>query len=96
LAKERRWDRYFHQIVDDLLGRCDKKELELFGIVARNIWFQRNNVIHGGAFDHPNVLVCRATMDLEEFQQANSKHEETAWLVLFEETLNCIHLPLTR
>jgi hypothetical protein len=53
-------------------------------------------VIHGGAFDHPNVLVCRATMDLEEFQEANSKHEEGAGLVLFGETLNCIHLPLTR
>lgn len=39
--------RNFNQIFEDLIGRCVTTELELFGCVARKVWFRRNAVIHG-------------------------------------------------
>jgi hypothetical protein len=40
----------FTAIFADQLGeRCDADEPELAAVLAHNIWFQRNSVVHGGS-----------------------------------------------
>jgi hypothetical protein len=38
----------FNYLLDVLKGRCSIDEIELIAIVAHNIWFRRNAIVHGG------------------------------------------------
>ena len=49
----------------------DDEANRLFAGIARRIWFRRNEVIHGGLFSHPNVLVHRAREAAADFAAAN-------------------------
>ncbi len=32
-------------------------EVDIYAEVARQLWFRRNNVVHGGDFVHPDDLI---------------------------------------
>jgi hypothetical protein len=64
-------------VVEELFKMCDEEELRLFVGIAKRIWFRRNEVVHGGPFTHPNVLVQQARQPLIDFSEANFREEET-------------------
>jgi hypothetical protein len=43
------------------------EEIFQFVGIVRRIWLRRNEVVHEGSFLHPNTLVHRAKMALEDF-----------------------------
>jgi hypothetical protein len=67
----------FIQVFEALMGKCEMEELELFATIARQIWFKRNTVIHGGVFTHPNQVASNARRSLEEFRKANEPRVES-------------------
>jgi hypothetical protein len=69
--KSSSWGLTFRQVVIEVIRDCDDEAISLFAVIARRIWFRRNEVIHGGLFFHPNVLVQRAKEAVEDFDAAN-------------------------
>ena len=63
----------FLEIFEDMINRCNKEELDLFGIIVRKIWLRRNTWLHEGSFEHPTTLLRNTKKELEEFQEANSR-----------------------
>jgi hypothetical protein len=63
-------------MVEELFKMCDEEELRLFVGIAKRIWFRRNELIHGGPFTHPDVLVQQAHQSLIDFSAANAREEE--------------------
>jgi hypothetical protein len=59
----------FLAIVEEMFSRCQPEELSLFAGVARRIWQGRNEVVHGGPFQHPSMLMHQATRVDEEFHE---------------------------
>ena len=57
----------FVALLEYLLHRIDKIEVELMLVQACLIWNQRNRVVHGGKFLEPGWLNKRAAELLEEF-----------------------------
>jgi hypothetical protein len=47
----------FIQVVEGVFNKCSQEEIQKFVGLARRIWTRRNEVIHGGAFAHPAVLI---------------------------------------
>ena len=47
------------------------QEIKQFVGMARRLWLRRNDVIHGGHFVHPNVLVQQTNTAIEDFSRAN-------------------------
>jgi hypothetical protein len=45
------------------------EELCLFARIARGMWLRRNEVVHGGKFLHPTLLVQKAVHVAEEFAE---------------------------
>jgi hypothetical protein len=66
----------FMHIFKKVSSRCKKEEVELFAEVARRIWLRRNDLVHGGTFTHPSLLLKSAENALEEFQRLNVQVEE--------------------
>jgi hypothetical protein len=56
-----------------MLRLCDEDEFCLFVEVARQVWFRRNETVHGGPFTHPTVLVQQAGKALADFSVANNR-----------------------
>ena len=63
-----------------MISRCVKEEVELFVVIARRIWYRKNEVVHGGALTHPNQIVREAVAALEDFQRVsrNSGQQDRA------------------
>jgi ribonuclease HI len=61
----------FMEVVEGIFKKCEEEEINLFVGLARKIWFRRNEVVHGGSFTHPNVLVQQAKEAVAEFKAAN-------------------------
>ena len=59
----------FVALLEYLLDRLNKTEVEMFLVQAWLIWNQRNRVVYGGKLQEPGWLNRRATKLLEEFQQ---------------------------
>ncbi|KAK9991235.1 hypothetical protein SO802_026220 [Lithocarpus litseifolius] len=57
----------FVALLEYLLDRLEKTEVELMMMQAWLIWNQRNRVVHGGQFLEPGWLNKRAAKLLEEF-----------------------------
>lgn len=57
-------------IVDTVLNIVTMEDLEIMVVVARNLWFRRNSLIHGGEFGHPTQLVRTAMDSLQEYKEA--------------------------
>lgn len=62
-------------VFENLLERCEHKELELFAVVARYIWLGRNGMVHGEAFVPPNQLMRESIEALDDFRRANMREE---------------------
>jgi hypothetical protein len=54
-------------------SRCEKDEVELFAVVARQIWLRSNDLVHGGTFTHPSLLLKSTENALKEFQRLNAR-----------------------
>lgn len=54
----------FSLIFSKLTGRLEEDEVQLFAVVARQIWFQRNAVVFGGDMISPAVVIQRARNQL--------------------------------
>ena len=61
----------FKQIVEIIFEKCDTGEIQQFVGIARKIWLQRNEVVHGGGFAHPNAIIQWTAMAMEYFSLAN-------------------------
>jgi hypothetical protein len=48
-----------------------KEALTIFIATAKQIWFIINELVHGGMFTHPNIVVCNTRVAMEEFQTIN-------------------------
>ena len=59
----------FVALLEYLLDRLNKTEVEMFLVQAWLIWNQRNRVVYGGKLLEPGWLNRRAAELLEEFQQ---------------------------
>jgi hypothetical protein len=57
---------FFH-MMEGIFKCCKEEEIKLFVGLARKVWFQRNEVLHGGSFTHPNILVQQAMASMVEF-----------------------------
>ena len=60
----------FLQLVEELMVKLSREELELFFVQAWLIWTQRNTVTFGGVIQDPSRLVKRAGEYLEEFKMS--------------------------
>ena len=47
----------FGELVEMLMERLEKDELELFAMISKSIWKRRNGVMHGESFTHPSEVV---------------------------------------
>ena len=59
----------FRCVMEDLMGRCNRQEIESVVTIAKCIWAWRNQVLHGNEFTHPNRIVTKAEASLYLFQQ---------------------------
>jgi hypothetical protein len=73
LQKSTTGGRDFMQVFKEVSSRCEKDEVELFAVVARWIWLRRNDLVHGGTFTHPTLLLKSAKNALEEYQRLNAR-----------------------
>jgi hypothetical protein len=44
-------------------------------VTARRLWLRRNDVIYKNSFTHPDTVVLKAKIALEEFQKVQAKTE---------------------
>jgi hypothetical protein len=49
------------------------KEISLYVVITRSIWFKRNTVIHGGIFTHPNLHIQESDAFLEALNIVKKK-----------------------
>jgi hypothetical protein len=76
-------------IMEELQLFLDKNDMELVGVVARNLWFCRNVVVYGKPNSPYNTVVSNASNSLTSFKDANfqklagtvGKNEELRWKV---------------
>jgi len=55
----------FQSLFEEMSDRCTIEELELLAVLAHNIWFRRNTIIHGCMFKAPsNVLRALVSVTL--------------------------------
>jgi ribonuclease HI len=66
----------FCELIETLMERLMKNELELFVMIVKGIWKRRNGVMHGEQFKHPGEVVRQATGHLNDFRNANMKQGE--------------------
>jgi hypothetical protein len=65
-----------YSIFEEIIEHLEYEDLALWAVIARNIWFRRNSVVHGGAFSSPEKVIREATTSLEEFKAANLRDTE--------------------
>jgi hypothetical protein len=63
----------FRHVAEEVFKTCDEMEISSFVGIARRIWFRRNEVIHGGCFLHPTVLLQQVTESMKDFVEARNK-----------------------
>ena len=66
----------FLTVAEEMLSLCDTKEFALFVGIARRIWLRRNEVIHGGPFLHPNVIIQKTLRVMEDRQAITDNHKK--------------------
>ena len=47
----------FMEVMETIMARCSKTEMDLFTITVKKIWASRNAVFHGGVFQHLYLLL---------------------------------------
>jgi hypothetical protein len=66
----------FREVVETLMARCSREELEKVLILAKKIWARRNEVVHGGEFKHPNQIMCETEELKVSLQEITEKRDE--------------------
>jgi ribonuclease HI len=61
----------FMFVMGRLIDKCTDEEVQMAVMVARQIWHRRNNMVFGGKFTSPKLLVKTAKDQLEAFISAN-------------------------
>jgi hypothetical protein len=64
----------FLTLLGHLSSHLEREELELFAMVAQQIWLRRNRVVFGGPVSNPQSLVKYATETLLEYRKAQEKN----------------------
>ncbi|KAE8124927.1 hypothetical protein FH972_019766 [Carpinus fangiana] len=62
----------FRHVAEEMFQTCDEMEISLFAGTTRRIWFRRNEVINGGCFLHPIVLLQQVTESMKDFVEARN------------------------
>lgn len=60
----------FKEVFEDGIQRYSKEILELLVVVARGIWFRRNNLVFEGAFSHPDDVFSAAINFIREYKES--------------------------
>jgi hypothetical protein len=60
----------FYKLWKGFSANVGRRTALLFVGIARRIWMRRNEVLHGGSFTHPSVIIQQVQKAIEEFQQA--------------------------
>jgi ribonuclease HI len=77
----------FAELLEMVINRCSRKEVELFAVMARRIWLRRNDVVHGGFLTHPSRVIAEAVTALEDFHRVNGEQtSERRLIAVVEET----------
>jgi ribonuclease HI len=63
----------FSQVVAGMFSKCSPEEIQQFVGLARRIWLRRNEVVHGGMFTHPSVIMQITRRAIADFQAAHEK-----------------------
>jgi hypothetical protein len=58
------------------MARFDTKDLALWAVILRKIWFKQNSVVHRGAFSHLDKMVRKAIVSSKEFKNKNMRDME--------------------
>ena len=76
IQKSACYSRNFAQLFEELIGRYDLQELEIFAVMARKIWVRRNELVHEGSLMDPHRVFIMVVSGLEDFQRINAQVEE--------------------
>lgn len=66
----------FIQVVEGVFAKCSFEDVRTFVGLARRIWLRRNEVVHGGAFTPPSVLLHLTTSAITDLQTAHGEREQ--------------------
>ena len=61
-----------------MFDRCDQADFNLFVGIGRRIWLRRNEVIHGGNFLRPNLIIQQANQMGELVHMFMAKQRDLA------------------
>lgn len=61
----------FLHLEEQILSNFGMEKFGFFADLSRRIWLRRNDLIHGGVFTHPNLLVQGMLQAVEEYKQAH-------------------------
>ncbi|XP_059431505.1 uncharacterized protein LOC132165008 [Corylus avellana] len=67
----------FLQVVTSLFESCSQEVLCQFVGLARRIWLRRNELVHGGLFSHPKLLMEKTELAIQEFNLAQARGEQS-------------------
>jgi hypothetical protein len=67
----------FLGVVEEMFRRGRMEDLILFAGIVRRVWLRRNEVVYGGPFLHPKVIMQRATRAAAEFANLQINKPET-------------------
>lgn len=71
----------FVEILEYMMERLSTDKVEQFGMIAKNIWKRRNDVLHGGSFTHPNAIVRNASELEYLYRHANAPRPNEGTLI---------------
>jgi hypothetical protein len=52
--------------MEEMWTKCNKTEFAFFAGIAWRIWLRRNELLHGGTFLHPNIILKHSAWVVEE------------------------------
>lgn len=67
-------------LIEDLLERCDREDIEFLAVLERKLWLHRNSLAHEGTFAHPSQVLREAKESLEDFHCHKDKEGERVGL----------------
>jgi hypothetical protein len=68
----------FSDIFAELADKLDPKDLQLFAVIARQLWLRRNTYVFGGPLTSPTTVIRQAWDQMESFDRANTSRSRGA------------------
>jgi hypothetical protein len=62
---------FFH-LFAAMAEKLDPGELQMFSVIARELWLRRNNLVFGGALTAPSVVIKNAKEKVEAYEEAEA------------------------